>query len=188
MKKHGPSELRLFLQRLDKNLESSADVLIIGGAAAAIAYGSRLSTMDIDLWSPLSPQILQALKKISTEGGLVIPVEHAAVADAPYELEARIKEIPLEGLRNLRIFVPDPYDLVLSKMIRGYEHDLQAVEEIHRNISLESAILTKRFTEEMGHIIGDPRRIQLNFLAMMARLFGEEEARRLEELFKENAP
>ena len=67
------------------------------------------------------------------------------------------------------------------KAIRGYEHDLQAIAEIHAHSPLDLDTLIRRFQDEMTPI-GDPARIRGNILAVLERLFPdavEDVARRL---------
>jgi hypothetical protein len=78
--------------------------------------------------------------------------------------------------------VPEKHDLVLMKVLRGDEHDLQAIEAIHRRSPLDLPILVRRYREEMGATIIDPGRLRSQFLTMIERLFPEhvdETARRL---------
>jgi len=38
---------------------------------------------------------------------------------------------------RLKVMVPEKHDLVLTKAMRRYEHDLQAIEEIHAHSPLD---------------------------------------------------
>jgi hypothetical protein len=72
------------------------------------------------------------------------------------------------------------HDLVLSKVIRWHDGDEEDVLELHHAKRLSRGILLDRYTTEMSHVTGDPRRIGLNFVECIERLFGEiaaEEAR-----------
>ena len=82
---------------------------------------------------------------------------------------------------RLRVLVPEKHDLVLMKAIRGYEHDFQAIAEIHAHSPLDVETLVRRFQDEMTPI-GDPARIRGNVVALVERLFpdaAEDVARRL---------
>ncbi len=57
------------------------------------------------------------------------------------------------------------------KVVRGDEHDLQAIEAIHRRTPMDLGILLKRYQDEMGAAIIDPRRLKGHFLTMVERLF-----------------
>lgn len=66
------------------------------------------------------------------------------------------------------------------EMVRGYENDIQAIEEIHLSYPLDLNILTERFMEEMSQVNGDARYIRQNFLMMIEKLFGPEEVEKAE--------
>ena len=59
------------------------------------------------------------------------------------------------------------------KCVRGYEHDLETAVGIHRNQGLDLDTLVARYLDEMNHVIGDKARIDLNFRALIDRLYGE---------------
>ena len=88
-------------------------------------------------------------------------------------LANRLQKIKEPKLRNIQIFYPDPYDLVLMKTKRGEQHDLEANTEICTNENLEVAELIKRYNEEMGHTIGDKTILQLNMFALIETAFGK---------------
>ena len=58
------------------------------------------------------------------------------------------------------------------KMVRGYENDIQAIEEMHESQPFEIKIFIERFMNEMTQAIGNPGVIRLNFLLMIEKLFG----------------
>ncbi len=79
--------------------------------------------------------------------------------------------------------MPERHDLVLMKTIRGYEHDLQTIEAIHRGFALDLDVLVDRYEQEMTAVIGDPKRLEGSLLAMIERLFPTE-VRRIEQRLK----
>lgn len=164
-------ELEQFLQVVDQVLSRPVDVIVIGGTAAALHYGVTRATHDIDTWTVVQDDLAAATVKARAVTGLDIPVAHAGVADAPLDFESRLERV-LPDLERLRVFVPERHDLVLMKAIRGYEHDLQAISEIHAHSPLDLETLIRRFQGEMSPI-GDPVRIRGNLLAVVERLFPE---------------
>jgi hypothetical protein len=76
-------ELLKFLRGLDEGLEAPTELLVIGGAAAALRYGATRATKDIDTWSIIPPAVLKAADVARAATGLDVPIERAAVADAP---------------------------------------------------------------------------------------------------------
>jgi len=67
--------------------------------------------------------------------------------------------------------IPEKHDLVLMKVMRGDEHDLQAIEAIHQSSPLALATLVQRYEDEMGAAIIDPARLRGHFLTLVERLF-----------------
>ena len=144
-----------------------------------MAYDSGTETADVDLFVGMSGQIEEAARTAREQTGLAIPVAAAPVADLPYDYEDRLR--PARGLRlkKLTLTFPEKYDLALSKAVRGYQHDLDAVEGIHRRHRLSRKTLIGRFEAEMSQAIGDPARLRQNVIMLVARLYGSEEARKL---------
>jgi len=172
-------QLVSFLRAIDRNMRRPASAIVIGGAAAAVAYHAGTKTADIDLWKGLTPEILEAAECARQETGLAIAIGAAAVADLPYDYEDRLR--PARGLRldKLVLAFPDKYDLALAKAVRGYQHDLDAIEGIHRRHHLSEKTLVSRFEKEMSAAIADPRKVQFNMAMLAARLYGLEAGRLL---------
>ena len=85
----------------------------------------------------------------------------------------------MRGLRleRLTMIVPDKYDLSLSKMVRGYEHDLEAIASIHESHPLSEKTLVTRFEDEIWKIArGDPRNFALNMIHLLRLLYGARRA------------
>ncbi len=171
MRRYGRAEIERFLTDLDAGLDRRQEVVLIGWASAILGYGAPGETIDIDAWSDLSG--LQAsVDRVVSAGGLRIPFATAGVADPPREFEGRLRRV-LPHLRRLTVLVPEKHDLALMKAVRGLEHDLAALERLHRVSPLDCDTLVSRFQEEMGQAIGDPRRLRGNFLGLIERLFPE---------------
>jgi hypothetical protein len=172
-------QLLAFMHALDRRLPRVTEVVIIGGAAAALAHDSGTRTADIDLWQGLTSDILAAAEQARKDTGLAIAVSAAAVADLPHNYQERLR--PGRGLRlkTLRAWFPDKYDLALAKIVRGYQHDLDAIAGIHRRHRLAASTLVNRFESEMGSAVADPARVRLNMAMLAARLYGQREGQRL---------
>jgi hypothetical protein len=174
------AQLAQFLEAIDGALTAPLEVIVIGGSAAALHYGVTRATHDIDTWTAIQAELAVAAEKARALTGLAIPVEKSGVTDAPFDFGSRL-ERALPHLKRLRAMVPERHDLVLMKAMRCYEHDLQAIAQIHEHSPLDLDTLIRRFNEEMDPI-GEPSRIRGNMLAVVERLFpdaAEEVARRL---------
>lgn len=166
-------ELVRFLEEVDAALIESLGAVVIGGAAAVIHYGVEDGTRDIDTWTTVQDELARAVAVASQRTGFSLPFAKSGVADGPYDFESRLQRA-LPHLQHLTVMVPERHDLVLMKIIRGYEHDLEAIEAIHRRAPLDLKVLLERYRTEMGSVIGDPQRLRSQVLVLIARLFPEE--------------
>lgn len=165
-------DMQEFLRALDTTLRERVDIVIIGGGALALAYGLNTGTEDIDTFVNIEG-LRDNLDEARRASGVNLPVEFVPVADAPINYEERLQQVKIQGLRFLNIRVPDLHDLVLMKVIRANQNDIDASAEVHRIHRLSKDILFERFTQEMNHVIGDPARLRLNFLFAVEAIFGE---------------
>lgn len=180
MKKFSPREIETFLKAIDKHLSEPFTLIVIGGSAAALGYEVSRYTHDIDTVNEVA-EIQSAYEAAKLETGLEIPMGPARVADFHYEYEDRREEVNLPGLHRLRILVPEKHDLILSKVVRGQQNDLDTIKEIAGNNVLDFETLVSRFSTEMTHVIANPSTLRLNFLATIETVFGKEKADRAEE-------
>jgi len=47
------------------------------------------------------------------------------------------------------------------------------IGDLHRTTPLDLETLFQRYTDEMSHAVGHPKTLDLNFCALIERLFGE---------------
>lgn len=188
MKQYAPEDLLLFLRKTDELLGREFEMLIIGGAAASLAYGATKTTTDIDLAHQPPDELQTALERAGRETGIRIPVQFVGIFEPPYCYEERLRPLPEPRLARLLVYFPEQHDLALMKMVRGYENDLQAVEEMHRETPFDLNILLERFLGEMTQVNGDPRVIRINFLLLVERLFGSQSMSRIEETVQQWPP
>ncbi len=173
MKRFAPSELVSFLSAVDDALSHRVEVIVIGGTAAAVHYGVSRTTQDIDTWTRVGADLAAAVHRARENTGLAVPFSQSGVADAPHEFESRL-ERTLPQLQRLIVRVPERHDLVLMKMLRGYEHDLETIVELNARAPLDLETLVDRYETEMGAAIIDPARLRGNFLTVVERLFPDE--------------
>lgn len=74
------------------------------------------------------------------------------------------------ALSHLQVFLPERHDLALMKLARGNEHDMQALEELHRALPFDVHALLDRFRETW--VTGNRVDFELTFLAFIERVFG----------------
>lgn len=182
-----PTELREFLAAVDAALSEPLNLVLIGSCAVVLQSAFHRPTKDIDYFSASDPHALQsAINDVAASGIATIPLESAAAfATAPWNFEDRLE--PYAGFTRLRIHLPDPHDLALMKLGRGYEHDMQAVEAMHAARPLDLDILVERYLSEMQYLVG-AKELELSFLACIELLWGEASASIVEALLAERLP
>ncbi|MBM3271207.1 MAG: hypothetical protein FJZ01_26540 [Candidatus Sericytochromatia bacterium] len=168
-----------YLATIDAALAGKAEIVVIGGAAAALGYSVALPTSDIDLWPFNTPVHFWEAVERTRGRPEALPVSLVGIASPPIDFEDRLWA-PELGMQRLRIWVPEAHDLALLKTSRCEAHDIAAIEQIHAKNPLSPAILEERYHETLTQVIGPPGRFRLNMLALVARLFGEAAARELE--------
>jgi hypothetical protein len=179
MHRHSAKQLERYLRILDGELTTATEIVVIGGSAVSLRFRSAHATMDIDLWGNPGKAFWAAVARARRV--MPVPVQAAPVAEPQYDFEDRLEKLPL-GLKKLTVFVPEAHDLALLKIARGEAHDLDAVEDIHRAQSLSLDTLVARYHETVPQVMGPKSRFQLNFLMAVARVFGDEVARRMEDV------
>lgn len=166
------AEIERFLRAVDLALERPATVIIIGGGAAALKYRIDDPTTDIDTFNALGADLRRAIDAARKATGLAMPFEQSGVADGPYDFEDRLLRA-MPRLARLTVLVPERHDLALMKAVRGDQADFAKLQAIHERKPFDLSVLLRRYEEEMGHVVIDPRRLRGNFLALVESLFPE---------------
>jgi hypothetical protein len=154
-----PAPWKGFLEKLDELLEEPVRLDCIGGFAAAMGYGLPRSTNDLD-YRTLDPyDRINDLQRLAGPASALakqhgVHLQYTAVDSLPENYEDRLTEIFRGHFENLRLFIPDPYDLVLSKLTRNIERDRQDVEYLARSQHLDPAVLRERYIELIPNLIG----------------------------------
>lgn len=181
LRKFTTAECEDFLRHVDGVLSHSCQIVLIGGGAVALKYDGTHATTDLDLWSVVVRNgeervFWDAVDRARALVTSPVPIQRATIAEPPYSFEERLLPLPITGLRRLEVFVPEAHDLALMKVARGEAHDLEAIEDIHRASPLDLETLIARYSETAPQVMGSTEMHRLNFLAAVARLFGDEAA------------
>jgi Nucleotidyltransferase of unknown function (DUF6036) len=154
-----PPPWKEFLARLDALLYEPVRLDCIGGFAVVMGYGLLRATNDLD-YRTLKPfSYIQYLEGIAgRESALArthgVYVQYTGVDSIPENYEDRLTELFPDHFKNLRLFVPDPYDLILSKLCRNIERDRQDVEFLARTQRHNPSVLRERYLEMIPNLIG----------------------------------
>ena len=169
-----------FLRALDAALVGNVEVVVVGGLAAILQYDAAVKTSDMDVYAVVSGRsadLTRAAQVAADVTGVMLAIGNAPVIDLPWNYEERLKRVRGLRLKRLTMIVPDKYDLALSKMVRGYEHDLEAIASMHKSHRLSEKTLVTRFEDEIWKIaMGDPRNFALNMIHLLRLLYGKRRA------------
>lgn len=81
------------------------------------------------------------------------------IASLPYLYEDRLVELFPGQFERLRLLVPDPHDLALSKLTRNLDVDFEDVKHLARSTRLDLGILEARYAAELRpYVSGPPQR------------------------------
>jgi len=150
-----------FLSAIDRAATAPISLQCIGGFAVSLHYGLSRPTGDIDVIEVTPSEAKPWLSRTGGEGSALhkkhkVYVQIVTVASVPYSYEERLTEIFRDEFQKLRLFVLDPYDLVLSKLTRNVEVDVEDVKHLVRSQKLHLALLEARYNEELRPYLTGP--------------------------------
>lgn len=176
-----PSPWKEFLEELDGLLSEPIELHCIGGFAVVTAYGLPRSTNDLDYFSLEPCNLAREVQDLAGEGSPLarkhkVHVHHAAVATVPESYDERLAELFAGRFKNLRLFILDPYDIVLSKLSRNQERDREDVAYLVKAKDLDPKVLRARYEKELRtNLIGPPERHDATLRFWLEAYFGEGE-------------
>jgi hypothetical protein len=147
-----PSPWKEFLSELDSMLPEPLDLYCIGGFVIYSFYGLPRPTGDIDYYSAV-PANLNLIEMAGQDSALSkkykIQLHHVAVTNLPEDYATRLTEMFPRVFKNLRLFAPDAYDSILSKLERNSAKDRDDADYIFKTKKLSSQILRERYEKEL---------------------------------------
>jgi hypothetical protein len=186
LRRFPPAELEEFFLALDRQLRRSVTVTVIGGAAIGLRYAPKHTTTDIDLTPITDAEFWGAVERARESHP--IPVQTVGLFTAPYDYEARRTKLAIDGLKRLTILLPEVHDLAIMKAARALTHDLEAVEDIHRQRPLDLETLIHRYYGARTQVTGSQEDFTIGFLALVERLFGAKTAKSVERRLESERP
>jgi hypothetical protein len=159
-----PSPWREFLAELDAALPEPVSLHCVGGFVVSIFYGLPRPTGDIDYYTAIPASLdLQGLAGIGSPlaGKHKVYLQRVAVNNMPEEYERRLKEMFPKQFKDLRLFAPDPYDLILSKLERNSAKDRDDAAYLFKTLGLTPEDLAERYQKELRLNLAVPTREDL---------------------------
>ncbi len=184
--KFPPADIEEFFRALDRELKRPVTVTVIGGAAIGLKYDPRHATSDVDLTPVSDVEFWKAVERVRSAHP--IPVQTVPFFTPPYDYESRRTPLTINGLERLTVLVPEVHDLAIMKAARALTHDLDAVEDVHRRSPLDVDTLVARYYDARTQVTGSVDDFTIGFLALIERLFGAIEARRVQRRIENEPP
>ena len=88
----------------------------------------------------------------------------------PLNYEDRLTELFPRGFEKLRIYVPDAYDLILSKVERNSPKDREDVRYLAKTAQLNPTLLRERYDKELRPLLANEARHDLT-IKLWSELF-----------------
>jgi hypothetical protein len=158
-----PSPWSEFLTDLDALLDEPIQLHCIGGFAIVMGYGLPRNTNDLDYRTLIPYNRINDLQEMAGAGSTLsrkhkVCLQHPGVDSMPENYDERLIELFPGRFKRLRLFVPDAYDLVLSKLCRNVGRDQEDVKFLAETQHLEPAVLRERYKELIPSMIGPQNR------------------------------
>lgn len=123
------------LRALDSVCTEPRRIVLVGGAAVALHTRTPSGTQDVDHFPPSLDDLIARCAAANLE---LPPFSAPGVLDYPWNAEDRLQRA-LPDLALLEVWLLEPHDLALSKVIRWHDGDEEDVVEIHQAKPLHSA-------------------------------------------------
>jgi Nucleotidyltransferase of unknown function (DUF6036) len=115
-------------------------------------YGLRRTTGDVDYYTAIPNDVdLEGMagKHSPLHAKYKIYLQHVAVVALPEDHESRLRVMTEGQFKKLKLHVPDPYDLILSKLQRASQKDPDDANYLFKDHKLNSQTLRARYTNEL---------------------------------------
>lgn len=154
-----PEPWRSFLAAIDASAGAPLPLHCIGGFAVSLHYGLARPTGDLDVVD-VATNTARWLDHTAGRGSALharhkLYVQIVTVATLPDSYADRLTEMFAGTFRHLRLLVPDPHDLALSKLSRNLELDLEDVKHLATTPGFDLDLLESRYNQELRpYLIG----------------------------------
>lgn len=166
------SELMGLLAAVDKELERKI-VLVAAGGTAMTLLDVKPSTIDIDFTGPQDDiKEFNKIEKSIPHGFKVDTWTDGAIFSQMLPDDYLEKSIPVRtGLRKVQLKALHPLDIVVTKIGRLNERDLQDIESCIKKFKLKRNQIEKR--AEAVHYVGNEKVYELNLRYVLQQFFSD---------------
>jgi hypothetical protein len=153
-----PEPWPAFLGELDRLVSVPVALHCIGGFALVAGYGLPRATNDLDYRTLVPFHLLNELQALAGQGSALhrkhrVYLQKCGVDSIPESYDERLTEIHVGKFKKLKLLLPDPYDLILSKLGRNADRDREDVQYLAAKLRLNSRVLQERYQTELRSIM-----------------------------------
>jgi hypothetical protein len=161
-----PSPWDRFLGELDGLFREQVQVHCIGGFVVSLFYGLPRPTADVDYFAVLPYASVGELQACAGAGSTLalkykLYFQHVPTISLPEDYETRLAEMFPGRFKNLHLYAPDPYDLILSKLERNSQKDRDDVAFLAESLHLSPEALRERYQKELRPYLANEGRHDL---------------------------
>jgi hypothetical protein len=151
---------------VDARLHGPVALHCLGGFVVTVLHGLPRPTADIDVLSVVPGESLGTLIELAGESSALhrkhgVYLDIVTVVTCPDGYEGRLVEFLPGTWNRLRLFVLDPYDLVLAKLERNLQRDRDDVLYLARAARWDVDVLHNCYETELRPYLGRPEREDL---------------------------
>jgi hypothetical protein len=161
-----PAPWDRFLEQLDELLPEQVQVHCIGGFVVSLFYGLPRPTADVDYFAVLPGHRVNELQVLAGPDSMLakkhkLHLQHFPAISLPEDYDARLSEIYPGRFKNLHLYAPDPYDLILSKLERNSQKDRDDIAFLAECLHLTPVVLRGRYQKELRPYLANESRYDL---------------------------
>jgi hypothetical protein len=133
------ANLKSLFQRLSQRYSSPARIYLLGGSALCL-LGSPRTTLDVDYTFEVAPEDVARFQATMAElaAEMQLDLENVPFDEfVPLPSGARERRRIIGQFGQLEVYIFDPYSIALSKIVRGFEADLEDVMFMLREYLIE---------------------------------------------------
>ncbi|MFZ0960619.1 MAG: DUF6036 family nucleotidyltransferase [Terriglobia bacterium] len=161
-----PSPWDRFLEELDGLLCKQVHVHCIGGFVVSLFYGLPRPTADVDYFAVIPYASVAELQALAGPDSVLakkhkLHFQHFPAISLPEDYETRLSEMCPGRFKNLHLYAPDPYDLILSKLERNSQKDRDDVAFLAESLHLSPELLHERYKKELRPYLANEGRHDL---------------------------
>ena len=175
-----------FLLDIDLSLESEVSFHCFGGFAITLLYGLPRETSDMDVMSAVVGSHYDELMTLAGNGSALHKKHRVyldlvgSIATVPDDYEDRLVPRWATALTKVKLYVMEPYDIILSKLNRAAPKDIQDVEHLAKVAEIDTQILRERYQKELRHnVTGPPERVDQTLQLWIEIIDEHRESRRV---------